>query len=346
MRGTTYWPHGRGSARYISLRSLALLMCAAIPPAFLTSCASVSAGDDPLASTVSVIPAAVNFKELVVGQKNSQTIRVTNTGKEPVSLQSLHVSGQGFALSPAKTPHLLLPGKNLQLTVTFSPAKAVPAAGTLTISGSDLKGLISVPLSGSGERAVPQLQVFPGSLNFGSVAVNSSATQTVMVKNTGNVRLSLTSLVLSNSLFSINGFSAGVSLAPNQTSEFKVSFHPTKTGTSTATLSLNGTGLASPAKLTVSGSATSTASPTSSSTHLVRLTWGSSPSSAAGYHVYRGGASGGPYNRISGSVIAALDYTDTSVQAGHRYYYVVTALNSEGAESSFSNEAGVDVPNP
>jgi fibronectin type 3 domain-containing protein len=49
---------------------------------------------------------------------------------------------------------------------------------------------------------------------------------------------------------------------------------------------------------------------------------------------------------MSGSTITSLDYQDISVQSGGRYYYVVTALGTDGAESPYSNEVTADIPNP
>jgi fibronectin type 3 domain-containing protein len=39
-------------------------------------------------------------------------------------------------------------------------------------------------------------------------------------------------------------------------------------------------------------------------------------------------------------------YTDSSVQAGSTYYYVITAVDSSGNESAFSNQAQAVVPTP
>jgi fibronectin type 3 domain-containing protein len=62
--------------------------------------------------------------------------------------------------------------------------------------------------------------------------------------------------------------------------------------------------------------------------------------------MYRSATSGGPYTRISSSVINALDYHDDDVQSGSRYFYVVTAVDAEGTESAFSNQASALLPNP
>jgi hypothetical protein len=146
----------------------------------------------------------------------------------------------------------------------------------------------------------------------------------------------------------VGGISSGLSLASGQTLQFRVTFHPSTAGSSSATLSVSGSGLTAPVQLALSGASTTSnvGGPTTTPAHSVHLTWQGSTSSVAGYHVYRGQTSGGPYNRVSSSTITALDYTDATVQSGAHYYYVVTALDSAGNESAFSNEAGADVPNP
>ena len=78
--------------------------------------------------------------------------------------------------------------------------------------------------------------------------------------------------------------------------------------------------------------------------HTVILQWSASASSGVtGYNLYRGTVSGGPYTKIMNDA-NALDYNDTSVQPSTSYFYVVTALNSSGLESTYSNEASAAIP--
>jgi fibronectin type 3 domain-containing protein len=80
--------------------------------------------------------------------------------------------------------------------------------------------------------------------------------------------------------------------------------------------------------------------------HSASLSWtGSKTTGVVGYNVYRGTASGGPYAQV-GSLDAGLTYMDSAVSAGQTYYYVVTAVDSTGAESVFSNQAQAVVPSP
>ena len=70
-------------------------------------------------------------------------------------------------------------------------------------------------------------------------------------------------------------------------------------------------------------------------------------STVVGYNVYRGTVSGGPYTlQLNSSPITGTTYTDLMVTSGQSYYYVVTAVDSHGVESVYSNQAPASVPAP
>ena len=58
-----------------------------------------------------------------------------------------------------------------------------------------------------------------------------------------------------------------------------------------------------------------------------------------GYNVSRSTAHGGPYTNINGALLPGSNYVDSAVVNGTTYYYVVTAVDTVGSESSDSNEA-------
>ena len=75
--------------------------------------------------------------------------------------------------------------------------------------------------------------------------------------------------------------------------------------------------------------------------HVVVLYW-SGCSGASSYNVYRGTAHGGPYTKIiTGN--ASASGIDQNAGHGATYYYVVTAISSQG-ESGYSNETVVTIP--
>ena len=80
-------------------------------------------------------------------------------------------------------------------------------------------------------------------------------------------------------------------------------------------------------------------------TAQVALGWTASSSPGiAGYNAYRSPVSGGPYSRLNSVLIPSTSYGDQSAQSGYTYYYVTTAVDSQGRESAYSNEAIAIVP--
>ena len=61
-------------------------------------------------------------------------------------------------------------------------------------------------------------------------------------------------------------------------------------------------------------------------------------SDIAGYNIYRGTSSGDHSTRMNGTPLSANWHSDTTAATGQTYYYVVTAVDSTGYESGFSNE--------
>jgi fibronectin type 3 domain-containing protein len=76
----------------------------------------------------------------------------------------------------------------------------------------------------------------------------------------------------------------------------------------------------------------------------VALTWTPSASSVIGYNAYSSLQSGGPYTKMTSTPDAATSYTDSSVQAGQTYFFVVTSVDSNNVESAFSAEVSALIP--
>ena len=71
----------------------------------------------------------------------------------------------------------------------------------------------------------------------------------------------------------------------------------------------------------------------------VDLVWNANTEpNLAGYNVYRGTTSSGPYAQLNGALITMASYNDAPVANGTTYYYVVTAEDTTPVESAFSAE--------
>jgi fibronectin type 3 domain-containing protein len=116
-----------------------------------------------------------------------------------------------------------------------------------------------------------------------------------------------------------------------------VTFAPAATGSVTGGLTITSNASNSPTNISLSGTGAATS-------YSTTLSWTASTSSVTGYNVYRGTTSGGPYTKLTASVDSNTSYADNSVQAGLTYYYVVTSVNSSGAESVYSNQVSATIP--
>ena len=84
-------------------------------------------------------------------------------------------------------------------------------------------------------------------------------------------------------------------------------------------------------------SGTSATLPSGFTFHSIDLLWNAPSTSTvtiAGYNVYRGSASTGPFGRLnSSSPLATTSYIDATVDGGQTYYYEVKSVDTAGVES-------------
>jgi fibronectin type 3 domain-containing protein len=79
------------------------------------------------------------------------------------------------------------------------------------------------------------------------------------------------------------------------------------------------------------------------SSHTVALNWDPSTSDVVGYYVYRAMADG-TYAKINSAPVVLTDYTDTNIQSGQTYTYVVTAVDADNVESDYSDPVLATIP--
>jgi hypothetical protein len=199
-------------------------------------------------------------------------------------------------------------------------------------------GCAGVTSGKSTAQAAPQLVVTPNSVNFQSVVVGQKNTQTLQLSNAGSVALNVQQIQVTGAGFQVTPPAMPLALAPGANQIFSLAFAPAATGSVSGTLAINSNDPHSPANVPVLGTGVV------AGTHKVQLGWNASTSPVMGYFVYRGNISGGPYTRVTTSPVNAVAFTDASVNLGATYYYVVTAVDSGGSESVFSNETSAVIP--
>jgi fibronectin type 3 domain-containing protein len=216
-------------------------------------------------------------------------------------------------------------------------------SGTPTSAATSTVALSATNSAGTGNATLTitvlstgLLSMTPSSTNFGNVALGSDGVRSVVLNNTSAGSITISQANVLGREFSISGLSLPLSLAANQNSTFSVAFTPSSAGTVAGSVSLVSNATNSPTTEALSGNGV----------HDVNLTWQGSTSTVAGYNVYRGTVSGGPYAKVNSSLIGGTTYMDTTVQGGQTYYYVATAVDSNNNESTYSTQASAVVPSP
>jgi hypothetical protein len=299
---------------------------------------TISLGGKGVQPQISVIPTSVSFGNVTVGMTNTQMLTISNPGTANLSVTQASLIGTGFGFSGLTLPLSVPPGGSSAFTVSFTPASASSLTGNLTLVNNALNSPLVVALAGSGVSPVAQLTASPALLSFGSITTGTSATQTVTLANTGNSSVSISQISFNGSGFSATGFAVPVTLAAGQSTSFSVAFAPTTTGNLSGSVTVASNAINSPLAISLSGSG---AAPVS---HSVNLNWTPSTSSYAGFNVYRGSLSGGPYTLLNSALTSATSFFDTSVASGQTYYYVATEVDSTGAESVYSGEVSATIP--
>lgn len=293
-------------------------------------------------AAMTVNPVSVAFGSVTVNSSGSQSVTLVSSGNSPLTINSAIVSGTGFTLMAATFPATLNPGQSLTLGLQFSPTAAGTATGQLTVvSNSSTGGTVVVPLSGTGitSTAASGLAVNPGSIAFGSIAVNNSMTQTLILSSSGSAPVTVSGLTVSGAGFSLSGASAPFTINPGQSVSLTVQFSPTAAGAATGQITITSSS-ATGGTIVVGLSGTATQ-------HLVDLAWNApaaSPDPLAGYHVYRSLSGANSYQFLGTVDISITTYSDTTVQSGISYDYVVKSIDTSGVESAPSNTTSVAIP--
>jgi hypothetical protein len=304
-----------------------------------SSIAVALSGTGTAASGVlSASPLSVNFGSVQVGDTSTRSGSFSNTGGSTVTISQVNTSGTGFGVTGLSLPLDLDAGESFTFGITFSPQSAGSASGSIAVVSTASNTLTPITLSGSG-TAVGQFGLTPTSFSFGSVMVGASKNMTATLTASG-ASVTVSSASVSSSEFKLTGPSLPMTIATGQSATFTITFTPQSSGSATATASFVTNAPGSPATATLAGSGTQPPQ------HRVDLNWSPSASDVVGYNIYRSTTSGNGYSKLNSSANAGTSFSDSSVVAGSTYFYVTTAVDSSGTESSFSNEVRAVIPTP
>jgi len=222
---------------------------------------------------VSLSATSLSFAATTVRtQSASQSITMTNNTTGPLQVSSIAVTGSNassfvFASSCGLS---LAAGANCTLHGHFAPLATGALKAAITITDSATNSPQTIALSGTGLKGPVTLSAY--SLAFGSVNVgSSSASQTVVLTNTGTAAVTITSIAVAGTNASSFAFgnSCGASLAVGANCSIHGHFAPTKGGALAASITITDSATTSPQTIALTGTGVAPTLPvTLSSTSL------------------------------------------------------------------------------
>ena len=223
------------------------------------------------------------------------------------------------------------------VTVHARPIGCVLAVAGLLLLTS-CAGISSASKQQPPNSPTGQLSVSPSTMSFGNVAVGSSISQTGTL-TASQADVTVSSAGWNGDGYSVSGVTFPVTVPNGQSVKYSVTFAPASAGSASGSISFVSDASDSPLTEAFSGTGSQ------ASSHSVALTWNASTSTVAGYNIYRGVQSGGPYSKLNGTLLTDTSYSDNGVANGATYYYVATAVDSNSVESAHSNQAVATIPN-
>jgi len=219
-------------------------------------------------------PSNLRFGSVILGQTETLLVTLTNTGQTSVTISGTTVSSNEFTTSQLSVPLLLLAGQSIDVSVSFTPTAHLWAGGSIKFSSNASNPTLTVEVSGAGASS-EAVTASRSSVSFGPVAMGTTVTVPVVLKNDRSWRVALSAVQTAGSEFSISGPAFPLILSAGQSVTLNVTFAPQSTGMTGGSLSILGPFLLV-VPLTGTGTATATAAAQLTITPAV-LNFGSVP---------------------------------------------------------------------
>jgi archaellum component FlaF (FlaF/FlaG flagellin family) len=206
--------------------------------------------------SVSVSPAALSFPMQALNTMSSyQNVNITNTGSQTVNFSGINTAGTNAGDFPIVNlcGSTLATGANCIVEVAFRPTATGARAASLSIADNTTGSPQTVPLAGTGSA----LHVSNEVLDFGSIALGSSSSLVLTLRNLGSRSISVSQIAFvgGNGRYysQVNSCAAGI--APRGNCTITVTFTPETKGQLNALLSFmtNGTGSESASTVSLRG---------------------------------------------------------------------------------------------
>jgi len=178
------------------------------------------------AGTLVSADASVAFGTVIEGQNSALQETVSNTGKYPVVVSQVSVSGSGFSLTPVSVPFTLAVGESAVFSLGFAPTTNGTFSGALVLASNATNPAFSIPLAGTGVAPPGTLVLTPTVESFGYIVLGSSRSVNVTLSNAGATNVTVSGYTSTSPWFTISGITFPLTLAGGESVTFALTATP------------------------------------------------------------------------------------------------------------------------
>ncbi len=156
-----------------------------------TNTIAVSGTGTAVATRIIGLSGDLAFGNVTVGQTDTRILTISNTGNSTLTVNSISYP-TGF--SGNWSGGTITAGAARNVTVTFAPHAAQPFGGNITVNADATSGTNTIAASGTGAAIATRIIGLSGDLAFGNITVGQTTTRTLLIGNTGNAPLQVSSI--------------------------------------------------------------------------------------------------------------------------------------------------------
>ncbi len=183
------------------------------------------------------MPSSLSFLT-PIGDPQIKTVTISNTGSADLVIDSVTLSGSSrFSISSDNCSGQTIPaGSSCTVDIRFAPTETTVQTARLTVFSDDPdENPAHTDLSGVG--TIPDIDVNPHSLDFGSASVGATVNGVITVNNEGQAPLIISSVTVNGAGFNLSSHNCGT-LTPGGTCDINVTFSPGSAGSFSGTVEI------------------------------------------------------------------------------------------------------------
>lgn len=190
--------------------------------------------------TIAAISANVElleFNSIQIQSTSIQTVTLTNIGNSELLISAINIVGNDESAysitqgNPGSTPISIAPNGSTTFTVQFAPTEVKAYNNASIVIFSNAAENLIIPLQGVGSSSTT-VTANVQSIEFKGVQIQTTSSQSIRLKNTGNSELQISAITITGtdaSVYSITEGNPGTTpivVVPNDSTTFTVQFAP------------------------------------------------------------------------------------------------------------------------